>query len=314
MSRRALLRGRFACTLRILLTTCAVLSVVGSLRAAPAAPAFPQPTGYVNDFARLLDPSARSSLDARLARHDRETGNQIAIAIFPDLGGVPISDFTVGLEEAWKVGRRGKDNGILLLVALQERQVRIEVGYGLEGKVTDADAGAIIRQIIAPAFRDGRYADGLSGAVDALTGLIGGAGATPASGQPPAALPPAPPRPVRAPSGGLGLLPVILFLAFIGLSLAASRAGTRRCPRCGTPMQPSEGRADGLGHVYQAWACPKCGYREKRFHRRPAGGMIPMGPVWLGGGGWGTGGFSGGGGFGGFGGGASGGGGATGGW
>ncbi|HKX18789.1 MAG TPA: TPM domain-containing protein, partial [bacterium] len=144
--------------------------------AAPGVPAFPAPQGYVSDFARVLDAGARASLDARLAAYDRATTNQIAIALFPNLSGVPINDFAVRLEEAWKVGRRGRDNGLLLLVALKEREVRIEVGYGLEAKVTDADAGRIIRDDIAPAFREGRYAGGLNAAVDALTGLIGAPG------------------------------------------------------------------------------------------------------------------------------------------
>jgi len=280
-----------------------------SAAAAPAAPTFPRPAGYVGDFARLLDPSAHAALEARLAAYDRTTGNQIAVAIFPDLGGVPINEFAVRLEEAWKVGRRGKDNGLLLLVALKERQVRIEIGYGLEGKITDADAGAIIRQIIAPAFQAGRYADGLEAAVDALVRLIGAGGT--ASGGPSAAAPPGPVRAPRATSGGIGLVPIVMFLAFVGLSLVLSRSRPRRCPRCGAALRPSELRT-GLagGHTSQAWVCPACGYQEKHVNREGAG--VP-GPIWLGGG-WGTGGFSGGGGFGGFGGGLSGGAGASGSW
>lgn len=300
-----------------LLVACWVVGAPASLRAAPSTLTFPRPAGYVNDFTRAIDPSTRAALDERLARYDRTTGNQIAIAIFPDLGGVPINEFTVRLEEAWKVGRRGKDNGVLLLVALQERQVRIEVGYGLEGKVTDADAGGIIRQIIAPAFRAGRYGEGLEAASDALVRLIeGGTASAPgAPGQSTGAVPSVSSRAVRTRPGGLGLLPIILFLAFIGFSLAASRVGARRCPRCGTPLQPSAPRAGLLGgSTYRAWVCPRCGYREKQLARE-GGGMVPFGPLWLGGGGWGTGGFSGaGGGFGGFGGGSSGGGGATGSW
>ncbi len=304
--RRAAGRRRLSLLLGTCLAICAALAAAGSLWAAPGAPAVPPPAGYVNDFARLLDLQARAALEARLAQYDRATGNQIAIAIFPTLGGVPIEEFAARLEEAWKVGRRGRDNGVLLLVALQERQVRIEVGYGLEGKITDADAGSIIRAVIAPAFRDGRYADGLNGAVDALARLIGGAAV---SGHPASPAPLPAPRPGR-PGGGFSLLPVLLFFVFIALSLGVSRAGRRRCPRCDTQMQTSEARTGARGHTYQDWVCPHCGYREQHL----TGGMVPVGPMWLGGGGWGSGGFSGGGGFGGFGGGSSGGGGASGGW
>lgn len=284
--------------------------------AAPGLPALPRPQGYVSDFARLLDPAARSSLEARLAAYDRATGNQIAVAVLPDLGGVPINEYTVRLEEAWKVGRKGRDNGVLLLVAQRERQVRIEVGYGLEGRITDADAGRIIREGLAPAFREGRYADGLRAAVEAIIGLIGApAGAAPGPARSPApggAAGPGAARPVVQRGGGIGLLPLVLFLVFLGVALAASRPRPRRCPRCGTPMQASEQSARaGIGAV-EAWTCPHCGYREKRLLRSP---MIVPAPYWIGGG-WGSGGFGGGagGGFGGFGGGASGGGGATGGW
>jgi uncharacterized protein len=295
----------------VLLAAAVLAGAAASLRAAPLPPAFPRPAGYVSDFAHLLDPGTRAALEARLAEYDRTTGTQIAIATFPALGGVPINEFAVRLEEAWKVGRAGKDNGVLLVVARAERQVRIEVGYGLEGRITDADAGDIIRQTIAPAFRQGRYGEGLSAAVDALVRLIGPEPAASPSASPgsssPAAASSGSPRVVT----GAGVLPLLLFLGFVAAALFASRLQQRRCPRCGTPLRAGEAR-DGLnGLAVQAWVCPRCGYREKQLVRQ-GGPMIA--PVWLGGGGWGSGGFSGGGGFGGFGGGASGGGGATGGW
>jgi uncharacterized protein len=276
--------------------------------AAPGSPTFPKPAGYVNDSAHLLEPAARESLEQRLAQYDRTTGNQIAIAIFPDLGGIPINEFASRLEEAWKVGRRGKDNGLLLLIGLNERQVRIEVGYGLESKVTDGDAGAIIRNVLAPAFREGRYADGLNAAVGELMRLIGGA---PGGGP--------------APSGGRGphgevahtplWIPFAVFLGFIALSLVAARNAGPRCPRDRTRLrlqQTDTGTGVLGGRRITMWVCPRCGYREKAVSQ--GGPMGVPGPMWVGGGGWGSGGFSGGGGFGGFGGGSSGGGGASGGW
>jgi uncharacterized protein len=271
---------------------CAVLWTA----AVAAAPTFPQPVGYVNDFANLLTPSDRSSLDAKLANYRAATGNEIAVAIFPDLGGDPIDDFTVRLEEAWKVGHRGQDNGVLILVAVRERAVRIEVGYGLESRVTDAQAGAIIRDKIAPAFRSNDYAGGLNAAVDALIALIGA---------PSGAAPPATSTPSNAPDlwGALWwLLPLGWFVLVGGLA----RLRGRRCPRCGERLVS---KSAGGGNV--VWTCPRCGYRETQT-RSSGPSFLPVVPL----GGWGSGGFSGGGGggFGGFGGGSSGGGGASGGW
>lgn len=300
---------------RLVLAVCLAALIAGALAGAPAlwaapgVPTFPKPTGYVNDFAHLFDPAAHASMERRLAEYDRTTGNQIAIATFPDLGGVPISEFASRLEEAWKVGRRGKDNGVLLLVGLKERQVRIEVGYGLEGKITDGDAGAIIRNVLTPAFRAGRYADGLNAAVDELMRLIGGpAGAAPRStvGS----------RPRRADARGPLGAALSVFLAFILLTLLVSRGGGPRCPRDGTRLrlQSTDTGSGVLGsRRINMWVCPRCGYREKAVSQGgPLG--VPW-PMWGGGGGWGTGGFSGGGGgFGGFGGGSSGGGGASGSW
>src|SRR5690349_11322148 len=100
------MQGRIV--LAVLLAVAGIAGPALAPKVAPAAPAFPTPTGYVNDFAHLLDPAARASLERRLSEYDRTTGNQIAVAIFPDLGGVPINEFTVRLEEAWKVRKRGK--------------------------------------------------------------------------------------------------------------------------------------------------------------------------------------------------------------
>ncbi len=293
------MRGRLV--LAVLLVVAGIAGEALGLPAASGAPAFPKPTGYVNDFAHVLDPGARASLEQRLSEYDRTTGNQIAVAIFPDLGGVPINEFTVRLEEAWKVGKRGKDNGVLVVVGLKERQVRIETGYGLEGKITDSDAGAIIRDVIAPAFRAGRYGEGLDGAVGQIMRLIGGAPSGPAPGI------------TRRSPGSFGALPILLFLAFVGLTLVLSRGRTRRCPRCGARLQLTQ-QTTGAGRSIQVWVCSQCGYREKALGG--GGSTYLPGPMWIGGGGWGTGGFSGGGGggFGGFGGGGSGGGGASGGW
>ena len=101
------------------------------------------------------------------------------MAIFPSLEGDSVEDVAVRLEERWKVGRKGLSNGVLLVVFLKERKLRIEVGYGLEPVITDAVAASIIRDVIAPRFREQRYAAGLDAAVDAVFARIGGGPAPP---------------------------------------------------------------------------------------------------------------------------------------
>jgi len=107
------------------------------------------------------------------------------MAIFPSLEGDSVEDVAARLEERWKVGRKGLSNGVLLVVFLKERKLRIEVGYGLEPVITDAVAASIIRDVIAPRFREQRYAAGLDAAVDAVFARIGGGPAPSPRSKPP---------------------------------------------------------------------------------------------------------------------------------
>jgi len=128
----------------------------------------PRPLGRVSDFAGLLKPQERARIEARLAEIERATSNQFAVAIFPSLEGEDLEDFSIRLAEAWKIGQKGRDNGLILLVFPKERKVRIEVGYGLEGAIPDVLAGRVIRDVLAPRFRKGDYAGGILAAVNAL--------------------------------------------------------------------------------------------------------------------------------------------------
>lgn len=262
-----------------------------------AATGFPQPRGYVNDFAGVLDPTAHRRLEARLSAYEQETTNQIAIALFPSLEGRTIDEVGVKLFEEWKIGKRGKDNGILIVVGLKERRVRIDVGYGLEGKVPDAQTGRIIREMIAPSFQQDRYAEGVERAVEELIALIGGT----------TTAPPPVPTPRRRTSDPW-VLYGILAAGGLLLSYLVQRTAQRRCPRCGTLLQRDNAVRPGLASRSVVYVCPKCGYRENVV--ASSGGFMP---IFFGGGGWGSGG-SGGSGFSGFGGGSSGGGGASGSW
>jgi uncharacterized protein len=126
------------------------------------------PSGFVNDFAGILSAGDRQTLETKLSDFEKTSSNEITVAIIPSFGDDTIDDFAVKLFEDWKIGKKNKDNGILFLIARDDRQMRIEVGYGLEGALTDSQAFSIIDEIAKPAFRQSDYAGGISRSVDAL--------------------------------------------------------------------------------------------------------------------------------------------------
>ena len=130
--------------------------------------------GRVNDLSGILSNIDTARLDQQLAAIESETTNQIAILIIPSLEGNPIEDFSIRVARTWALGQKSRNNGVLILMAVQEREVRIEVGYGLEGALTDAQSSYIIRNIMIPEFRQQQYANGLSRAVDAIAAAIAG--------------------------------------------------------------------------------------------------------------------------------------------
>ncbi|WP_438765784.1 TPM domain-containing protein [Kushneria sp. TE3] len=142
--------------------------------AVQAAPDFPELTGRVVDNAELLDASTETQLSDTLAAHEEATGEQVVVVTLPDLGGETIEQYGYQLGREWGIGQEGEDNGALLIVALDERQVRIEVGYGLEGRLTDAQSSAIINQVITPAFGDGDFARGIVEGSQAMIQVLGG--------------------------------------------------------------------------------------------------------------------------------------------
>jgi uncharacterized protein len=142
---------------------------VALLFAAPAlAQDYPALTGRVVDNADLLDPGQEAALTARLEALERASTRQLVIVTLPDLGGRSIEDYGVGLGRAWGIGKSEANNGVLLIVAVAERKMRIEVGYGLEGIMTDALSGRIIREVMTPRFREGDFAGGINAGADAI--------------------------------------------------------------------------------------------------------------------------------------------------
>ena len=135
----------------------------------------PPLTGRVVDLAHVLPPDVATSLTHDLEAHETKTSNQVAILILPSLEGESLESFSHRVSTTWKLGQKGTDNGVLLLIALRERKVRIEVGYGLEGTLTDLRSAHIIRQEIVPRFRSGDLPGGIASGVKAILGTIEGA-------------------------------------------------------------------------------------------------------------------------------------------
>jgi uncharacterized protein len=135
---------------------------------------FPALTGRVVDSAQLLDPSVRAQLDGQLKAHEQATGEQVVVVTLANLQGASIEDFGYQLGRHWGIGQKDKNNGALLIVARDDRKLRIEVGYGLEDRLTDAQSSVIINQVITPAFKTGNFNKGISDGVAAMLVVLGG--------------------------------------------------------------------------------------------------------------------------------------------
>lgn len=191
--------------MRIALAWCWVLAL--GLAVAHAATAdgltpIPPLSGRVNDLTGTLDAATQARLESRLAAFEQKKGAQVAVLVLPSVQPESIEQFGIRLAEAWKIGRKGVDDGAILIVARDDRQLRIEVGYGLEGALNDAMAKRIISEIITPRLRDGDFAAGIEAGVDAMLGVIDGESLPP----------PAAEAAARGGGDGAGMLP-LLFVA-----------------------------------------------------------------------------------------------------
>jgi len=234
------------------------------------------PNTLVNDYTQTLSASQVQQLERKLVAFDDSTSTQIAVVIMKSTGQYDIADYGVRLAQRWGIGGKEHDNGILLLVALGDRAVTIQTGYGVEGAVPDAIAYRIIENEIKPAFRQGDYFSGIDRATDALIAYTKGEYS-------------APPRKERGGGGGMGSLFLIVIIVVVVIALFSRGGGGRG----GGRVMGGRGASDLLW-----WTL-----------------LSGLGRGGSGGGGFGGGGFGGGGGgFGGFGGGGFGGGGASGRW
>jgi uncharacterized protein len=186
------------------------LAILAALATAPVPPA---PERWVEDRAGLISPAARAALDARLEGYERATGHQVVVWIGKTLDGAPVADWAVRTFAAWKLGRKGIDDGVAVFILADDRAIDIEVGYGLEARVTDAVASRIIREVMAPRLRAGDRDGAVTGGADAVLTAIEGVPwtAAPAATAPPSARA-EPPSTLTLVLGGVGVLAVLILL------------------------------------------------------------------------------------------------------
>lgn len=126
----------------------------------------------ITDQVGMLSEDKKQELSSFLDAHESKTGNQIAVLIIPTLAGDSLEDFSIRVADQWKLGKKDKDNGVLLLIVKNDRKIRIEVGYGLEGDLTDAKTAQIIRNVIVPDFKNGDFARGVEEGALSIVGVL----------------------------------------------------------------------------------------------------------------------------------------------
>jgi uncharacterized protein len=260
---------------------CCIMIGVASAKAAVIRDK-PDPPKLVNDYAKILTPEEVNTLEQKLEAYRDSTSNEIAIVIEPTIDNYDVFTYAQELFTKWGIGSKQNNNGALLLIVMDQHMARIHVGNGLEPVLTDGRCGEIIRQIITPSFKQQQYYDGITAALHAMTGFIGGE-----FNLKPKLNPEYSPRSF--------IIPVIIFLIFIALAIFSNFRTEKK-----------------IRNAMLAYGITYLAARKLLGLDRPSS---------IGGGGWGGfiggggfGGGGGGGGFGGFGGGGSGGGGSQGGW
>lgn len=187
-----------------LLALCAVLAGAVPAHAQSLQPV-PPLERRVTDLTGTLAPDESRQLEGRLAQFERDKGSQVAVLLVPTTAPETIEEYGIRIAEAWRLGRKGVDDGVLLLVAIDDRALRIEVGYGLEGALPDVTAKRIASDVITPYFRQGDYYGGLSAGVEKIIGVIEGEAL------------PEPEKGWRQETGGIeALLPLLLIFAVLG--------------------------------------------------------------------------------------------------
>jgi uncharacterized protein len=202
----------------------------------------PPPTQWVTDGAHLLGGTEADLLNKKLSDFEQSSGVQFIVYTLPSVEGEAIEDFTIRCAQAWKVGQKKYDNGLILFVFAKERKARVEVGYGLEGTVTDALSSRVIREQIAPHFQQNDYAGGLNAAVDSLIAII-------RKGE--AAVPPLQPRgeggQQQQPAADINPVTILIILFVVFFFLVPMLRRRSGCGGCVIPIFPGGGTTFGGG-------------------------------------------------------------------
>jgi uncharacterized protein len=181
-------------------------------------PPFPRPTGAVNDFANVIPPEQRAAMESLAGEVLQKTGTAVVVATVPTVGDRVVDDYATRLYESWGIGKKGEDKGVLILLALKERRVRIETGYGVEGILPDGVVGEIIRLQVIPPLKQGDYGQGLLNAMTAVSDVIARNAGVTLTGRPQL-------QPVR-PTGGRPVSPfTLLLLAIVVMLMLFTRTG-----------------------------------------------------------------------------------------
>jgi uncharacterized protein len=179
---------------------------------------FPKPKGLINDFANVIPPSYEQQLESITAELLNKTGTPVVVVTMPDLGGEDYNEYANRLYETWGIGKKGEDKGVLIFVAIKERKMRIEVGYGLEGILPDGLAGEIRDRYMIPYLKQNKFGEGLLNGVSAVSQLIARDAGVKLTGQ----------VPVKAPKkrrSRLSFLPLLLIF-FLFMFVGRRRGGS----------------------------------------------------------------------------------------
>lgn len=267
MARRALM------AIAVIAMAAAIAGVL--LQAAPVAgapryPAKPVPPRLMNDTASMLTSSERESIESRLLALNQATGAQFTVVTVPSLGGVSADEFAVTLFEKWGIGESGKDNGLLLLIAEEEHELKFETGYGLEGDLPDSYLGRVVDEALVPNFRDGNPANGILEAADRITARLSGAEQLSASDSESTPIH----KSTMSPDEAAGMVFAVIILGLIVLSSIFRGPRGPRGTRRGPFIPPPPGGFGGFG-----------GGLPKGFSGKSSGGFGGFGGGKSGGGG-----------------------------